>query len=170
MLTPKIMQTAARYASFSMFRAHERELYAKLLKRPADLKALHAMFEDGRIELHREAKVDRRRKEHRVTPNIKRAGVYKGAKLYLNFQKFMRNGGPFAAAAKRLGMEEELRMFFERVLHPDEVFEEAEQFNSWDDFEENRPRYAAYAEETKMKDAVVRHIAKAVYENGGKKK
>lgn len=168
------LRRAAACRDFAHFRRMHPADYAALLA-SGNSGVLYDMYEDGTIDAIREElkpkrAIDLRFKENRRTPNIKRAQVLKQAKAYPTYLKFMRSGGEFPKAAKRLGMEEQLKRYFSRLLHPDEVFEEAELFKSWDEFKFHRPRYAAYAEETNMKEAVVRYIAQAVQAKGGKKK
>lgn len=164
---------AVQCKDFAEFRRKHPREYADLLRRGFS-KNLYQMFEDGTIDSMRDEPPppppDRRLKENRVTPLIKRSQVYRQAKLFLTHAKFMRNGGDFAKAAQRLGMEAELQKFFERPLHAAEIFEEAELFPNWWAFETDRPRYADEAVKLKMKDAIVNHIAKAVNAKGGKKK
>lgn len=172
----RILARAIKCRDYAHFRRAYPDDYAMLLRRGRS-RLLFELYELGDIDRMRpppKPKTDKRLKEYRTSPNatplIKRAQVLKQAKAYTTFIKFMRSGGDFPKAAKRLGMEEELKRYFERHLHADEVFEEAEQFKSWGEFALHRPRYAAYAEETKMKDVVVRYIAQAVHAKGGKKK
>lgn len=166
------LEIAARYASFATFQKYQPEVYARLLRTGDSRKVFH-MFEDGSIREFQkeEPKVDRRLKENRrVHARTRPDDILRAAKLYRTFTEFHRKAGPYARAAERNGAIEEVRAWFERPLHAAEIFEEAELFPDWDSFEIDRPRYAEEAAKMKMKDAVVRHIAKAVYENGGKKK
>lgn len=166
------LDLAAQCKDFAEFRRKHPHHYTSLLRRGFS-KNLYQMFEDGTIHSMIEEpppRLDMRRKENRVTPLIKRAQVRTHAKRFHAFEKFMRDGGQYAEAAKRLGMEEELRQYFARPLHASEIFDEAELFPDWRTFENERPRHADDAVNLKMKNTIVNHIAKAVFAKGGKKK
>lgn len=155
----RIIDRAARCATFAEFRRRFPKDYAKLL-RLGQAKELYDIYESGLMETMRPPEPrkapDKRYRENRVTPHILRSQVMKTARLYKTYGGFMKRAGEFSRAAKRLGMEEELQRFFDRKLHTDEILEEAADFPDWDSFEMDRPRYAAEAEAQNIKDYIVK--------------
>jgi hypothetical protein len=161
-LREKTLTIASHYKTFKSFRCAHPELYDALLRRPVDLKELHEMFEDGRIQAYEPVTPrkkdgtfwykDGRTKES--LPTIRREQVRKFAKYYRTHQNFRGKAGKYADAAKRLGMCEELEAFFSHRLTVPEIRAEAATFPDWESFAIDRPKYAHDAEKHGIVDAI----------------